>query len=283
MRILANYSYLIVYTILWMLYSCKRDDAPENPCSRVIVPTAFVFMDQPISTYDFEPTPENDSLTIERKLQFRSQYSDTNTYKHVWYIGADTVYDYSVSKDFSRQPTPKTYTVYHSVRWNPNKVCNPTDDGYDSSAFTFRITDRFYDLKVMGKYRVVIDSSPLDSSDIEFYFSKFGFADSVIKNPIAGPWGHYDGDVGLAAEIEFRVRGLRLFNNSVNRWFDTKVARLDGGHCMISNSYIKFAAYNRGTLSMSDGYFKVNPSSLICKGAFYNANRYYTISGRKIN
>lgn len=282
MRRRVNYHIITICCVLLIFSSCKKEDAPENPCGKLSFPNARILMDQAIDNISFAAIPGNDTLTIERLLQFRSEWTDTNTYKHLWYIGIEKVTDYKVSRDFSFQTVPQTYTVHHVMRWEPHRTCNPLDKGYDSSSFTFTITNKLNDLRVMGKYRIVLESSPNDSIDIEFYFSKFGYPDSLVKNPLtAVSVGFYDGDVGPAEQIELRVKGLLLYSRLIHLWLDTKGETLDAGHCVISDCYIRLGN-DQGSLSMGDGYFSYDPKTNQCAGTFYHAYDYYKLKGRKL-
>ncbi|MES2655038.1 MAG: hypothetical protein V4620_05575 [Bacteroidota bacterium] len=207
-------TYLTVTVLLFSVIACnpKEEIVPENPCGNYKQPTADFIMEQTTGDRNTSNTDylwyhnqynTKDTVTLANFIQFRSEFSDTNLYKHTWYVGSEVIRNYKVWRDFLSVPRPSIIAIHHAVKWNPNKKCNPNDDGYDSVSFTFRITDRVKDLNTYGKYRMVYDTvgapANQDSVDIELYCSKINNKDSVLSEPLDRP------ELQI---LEFRVRGL---------------------------------------------------------------------------
>ena len=174
----------LLTAIILLPFACnpKEEIAPENPCGKYIEPSADFIMEK--TTYELDnddeyiwynnPFNKKDTIDLGRVIQFSSEFQDTNIYKHTWYVGKEVITDYKVWRDFF--VFPNTYiTIYHTMKWKPNKLCNPNDDGYDSTSFTFQVIDRFKALNTIGKYKFVYDTLgapfPQDSIDVEIYFS----------------------------------------------------------------------------------------------------------------
>jgi hypothetical protein len=266
---------LIVILAFFLITSCKKEIAPENPCDSYIRPSAKIF---------FEPlgiaTPYNDNLTVWQELQFKSEFSDTNKYKHTWYLGAEIIHDAKFWRDFTDEAVPKTYIIYHTMRWEPNKLCDPLDQGFDSASYTFTITNKYNDLNIIGKYRVAFDSLPYDSMDIEFYFSDFNYIDSVIKNPMQDKFSYtaYDGDRGLAYQIKMRMKGLYLPS------FDGRRVPINEQieFAIIGSNYIPFTNLPGISPIEGPGGLIINPQNKQCELQFYYFGYKYSLKGRKL-
>ncbi len=266
-----NYFKIItLLSVILFLTNCnpKEEIAPENPCGKYVRPNAKIYFDP-----WFNATPFNDSLTVCTQLQFRSVYADTNIYKHTWYVGSEVLHDFKFWRDFGEEPRPKTYTVYHTMRWKPNKLCDPLDDGFDSTSFTFTITNKYKEMNVLNKFRMVYDSLNKDSFDIEFYFSQPSRPDSVIKNPMQGPFGGpYDGDKGLAEYIHLKLNGIIINNFNLNRTYINAQ--------IVSSNYLPFYEKLRSTIGT--GYFSIDPYTNLCKMEFFYFDKKYNLKGRKL-
>jgi hypothetical protein len=260
----------LLTAIILLPFACnpKEEIAPENPCGKYVRPNAKICFD-PL----FNATPFNDTLTVCTQLQFRSEFTDTIIYKHTWYVGREKLDNYKFWRDFSEEPRPKTYTVYHTMRWKPNKLCDPLDDGFDSTSFTFTITNKYKEMNVLNKFRMVYDSLNKDSFDIEFYFSQPNRPDSVIKNPMEGTsGGPYDGDKGLAEYIHLKVNGIVINGFNLNR---TKIYGQ-----IISTNHLTY--FDESQLSIGIGYFSLNPNTKRCKMEFGFSRNKYNLKGRKL-
>ncbi len=275
----------IYLNIILVFVACKHEiTTPTNPCANYTAPSAIVHLDMLYDTYEYIEIPTRDNITAEQFLQFRSPFKGKE-FTHTWYIGSEILNTASVQRDFNKEKLPQNYTIYHVLRWKPNKFCNPNDIGYDSTSFSFRISNKFLDMNIMGKYRIKYDTSATnDSSDIEFYFSKRQYADSIVKNPINGPFGIYDGDLGPAEGSSFRVKGIPIYNHGILGYLDSKI---DGTqNFVLSNNFLKLNPINS---RFNGAEFIYNKEKNTITGYFRNGNyinnefQKVLLKGRKIN
>ncbi len=161
----------ILLSFSLLLIACKPNnvvEAPQNPCADYITPNAdFVtaYPDYVKEEFYVNPyEPKKDTLCFAKMIGFKSPFKDKDKYKHTWYIkyntysGVDTKHENTTYFNFLYASISKV-TVSHAMRWTPNPMCNPKDTiGYDSVSFSFRVTNRFNDLKTFGKFRLVYDT-----------------------------------------------------------------------------------------------------------------------------
>ncbi|MEI7977598.1 MAG: hypothetical protein WCI53_02030 [Bacteroidota bacterium] len=148
----------LIIAILILPFACnpKEEIAPENPCRNYIQPHADFIIEQGVlNNWYKSPYILKDSILIEIKIQFRSEFADTNLYKHTWYIGSEILHNYKEWRDFYDVPRPQNITITHVMKWKADKFCNPKDDGYDSVRFTFKLANYYKDCMAFNKYRMV--------------------------------------------------------------------------------------------------------------------------------
>lgn len=178
-----NHIILLAFSILMMANSgCKKKPPPDcydptnpdcvnyDPCYGVTQPTADFVMEASTRNHnnDFVYIPD-DSIFLGVFIRFRSEYRDTFKYKHKWYLGAETLTDYQVERNFDNVTRPELITISHVIRYQPDIICCPNDDGIDSVSKTFYLIKYFNELNIFGKYRGVLNNE-VDSFDIEIYF-----------------------------------------------------------------------------------------------------------------
>ena len=288
--------YLIFALILipiFSLFSCKKDIAPENPCGNYKQPNADFIIEQStgerenigtrIEDYIWYSNPyiSKDIIMENGFIQFRSEFNDTNIYKHTWYVGAEVLSNYKVWRDFSSVTPPANITIHHVIKWKPNVLCNPKETGYDSVSFTFKISDKLKDFATFGKYRMVYDTlgapTTQDSVEIEFYRSIRNDKDSVALDPKL-----YDG-------TDNRIKGLyTLYYNAQIGYYvvPSNTEGLDNAR-LISNTYavfrggfidnLKIFLNNKNEAFIE--YENYDPNALIVSGV----RKQYKLKGRKVN
>jgi hypothetical protein len=242
---MKNILLTLITSTLIIPFACnpKEEIAPENPCGKYLQPNADFIIEE--TTYEFDPYPyykwyanpfqTKDTIKLLGSYQFRSEFIDTNIYKHTWYIGSEVLHNYKEWRDFRDVHTPLYIKISHVMKWKSNKFCNPNETGYDSASFTFKITDRLKELGTFGKYRMVYDTlgAPIiqDSVDIELYRCRTNFKDSIIQEPI------YSDDLS-----QFRIKGLFTVWEEDKKWvvIPSNEEALDNQNRFVSNSYTRF-------------------------------------------
>jgi hypothetical protein len=213
-------------------------------------------------------------------IQFRSEFSDTNIYKHTWYVGAEVLHNYKVWRDFSSVTPPANITIHHVIKWKPNLLCNPNETGYDSVSFTFKISDRLKDFATFGKYRMVYDTlgapTTQDSVEIEFYRSIRNNKDSIALDPKL-----YDG-------TDNRIKGLYTL------WYDAQIGyyKVPSNTVGLNNARLISNTYAVFKNSSTVGDLKIflnNKKEAFIEYDTYDPNKLdgrrkqYKLKGRKVN
>jgi hypothetical protein len=158
------------------------------------------------------------------------------------------------------------------MKWKPNKLCNPNDDGYDSTSFTFQVIDRFKALNTIGKYKFVYDTLgapiPQDSIDVEIYFSANNKPDSVLADPKKSMLNYNLRIKGLYTEYPIGIGKVPSNKDPI------------GSDRIIANSYI--VASPNSNLFIGDFYLYIDNKNYV-KLRYTNNYRNYSLKGRKIN
>jgi len=177
---------LIAITFI-LPFACnpKEEIAPENPCGKYVEPTADFRKEYTLGTVNdkgddylwyYNSEFPFDSISLPKKINFNSAFTDTTKYKHTWYVGSEKFTNYKVWRDFSLVKHNTKITISHVLRWKSNLFCNPLETGYDSVSKSFTIVDSVNQMRVFGMYRMVYDTFGVpqiqDSVDVEFYLSK---------------------------------------------------------------------------------------------------------------
>jgi hypothetical protein len=154
-----------------------------DPCYGKEMPTAdFLIEDLACDAYLDCVFITEDSIFFGNDIRFRSTFENEKKYKHTWYIGTEILNDYQVVRDFLNVPRPAFITVSHVIRYEPDTICFPGDDGMDSVSRTFYLIRYFNELNIFGRYRGVLNNE-IDSFDMEIYFlNKNGGPAEIAKD-----------------------------------------------------------------------------------------------------
>lgn len=157
--------------------SCKRDEPccdatnPEcpnyDPCYGKVLPSAgFKMFDGFL--HDGNYVYWEDVVFKGFDVNLTSELNDVE-YAHTWYIGSEVFHTQNPpTRRYEEVPRPATISVSHVIRYEPDTVCFPDDDGYDSVVQSFYLIERWDELGTMGTFRGVIDNE-LDSFELGFY------------------------------------------------------------------------------------------------------------------
>lgn len=105
-----------------------------------------------------------------KEVRFRAKEEEA---EYTWYIGTDVETDRETFKTFGLQWVGSTIPVTLVVEKEPNLVCFPNDDGYDSITKSFTIYDMCHEPYLLeGTFRMAEENS-IDSIDIDIEFKEY--------------------------------------------------------------------------------------------------------------
>lgn len=105
-----------------------------------------------------------------KEVRFRAKEEEA---EYTWYIGTDVETDRETFKTFGLQWVGSTIPVTLVVEKEPNSVCFPNDDGYDSITKSFTIYDMCHEPYLLeGTFRMAEENST-DSIDIDIEFKEY--------------------------------------------------------------------------------------------------------------
>ena len=169
--------------LLVVLSSCKEDDDntecpcddPSNPecpnydpCFGKEEPNAKFFTEDRLIYPEFgEYLWINDSILRGGPIRFKSPFEEAGI-SHIWYIGAETLNEISVTRNFSAEQRPAFITVSHAITYPIDSVCYPQALGRDSVSQTFYLIDYYSELlTIENTFRGVLNNET-DSFDFKF-------------------------------------------------------------------------------------------------------------------
>jgi hypothetical protein len=235
-RIILLYS----LSLLLLLFACKKEqpemtNESKDPCECASEISADFKIEESTGSFAGDFT-ETDTV-YKNKWVYFTAYENEATY--TWYIGLDVLTDQSVNRYFSDTWEGYDIPITLVVEKEPNSVCFPNDDGYDSITKTFHISQYpistgipFSDIDagpIEGKYRVKSSHLP-DSFDIEL--------DLIVDSQ--GGSGHFFNIInyngyGDSCINQTRVKGMnyrQVWNNPPTGYCDNLYAvihnRMDG-------------------------------------------------------
>lgn len=164
-----------------ILFGCRKDIAPENPCGKAQEVKADFVIEELVGDRYFEGDTIADYGT---SVRFRAlQTAD----EYTWILGAETLH----TQSFSRINFPFGWLdVKLVIKSKPNKQCFPNDDGIDSASRNFYVwpidlrwpanPPIYPNYPIYGTYR----GHTLSRPDVNFNIT---LGDSFWKNGIGNP------------------------------------------------------------------------------------------------
>ncbi len=107
---------------------------------------------------------ETNHVLDSKSIKFRAKEDNA---EYTWYIGADIETDREINRYFIETWAGSTIPITLVVKKEPNLICNPNDDGYDSVVKYMDVYSRLDSNIIEGTFRVAEENS-LDSIDITF-------------------------------------------------------------------------------------------------------------------
>ena len=194
-----------------------------------------------------------------KQVRFRAKEEDA---EYKWYIGADIECDRETFKNFGIQWVGSTIPITLVVKKEPNTICFPEDDGYDSITKTFNIYDECHEPYLLeGTFRMAPEYST-DSIDIVIEFKEYPPQNDCLSADIT----NFDGEGSTCPGNYFRMSKSYRY---------MQVGGTNVGSCQSLGGY-KAWLHLDGLCEMRYSYFEnsdPNPDAEIIKHLF----------GRKLN
>jgi hypothetical protein len=162
----------VLVGMLLVVLACKKIEQPDlstvkDPCDCAKEVSAdFDILEEnlPIQNSILTVT---DHVLHAKNVFFRAKEEDA---EYKWYIGSEIETEQETYKHFGSQWIGSDIPITLVVKKNPNKVCFPDDDGYDSIKKVFHVYDRCMNPHLLdGSFRVAPINS-VDSFDIHIEF-----------------------------------------------------------------------------------------------------------------
>jgi len=235
---------LLTSFFLLILFSCKKDQLEikktADPCECASEVSADFEIWERAFNSSLALETKTDHVLSGKRVDFRAVEDDA---EYTWYIGADVESDKEVYKTFDSQWTNQTISITLVVNKEPNKICFPNDDGYDSITKTFNIYDRCTTHLLDGEFKVAMENST-DSIIMGLYY---------VENAYPPEMGcryyeivNYDGNGSTCSAsyhyVERNYRGLRTLNATP---FDNcKNVTIDFAEINLENEFILKLRYH---------------------------------------
>ncbi|PWH85610.1 hypothetical protein [Brumimicrobium oceani] len=255
---------LLTSVFLLALFSCKKDQLEigkaEDPCDCANEVSAdFDIIERHIQLAGSEMIITDHVLqnSASKEVRFRAKAEDA---EYTWYIGADIENDRETFTNFGNQWVGSTIPITLVVEKEPNLICFPNDDGYDSITKTFNIYDVCHEPYLLeGTFRMASENST-DSFDIDIEFIEYAPQYDCYSADIT----NFDGEGSVCSGNYFS--GTKSY-----RYF--QVGGGPAGDCLSIGAFKAWHHLN-GKIEMSYYYFKdSDPNQEVNKHIF----------GRKIN
>ncbi len=167
MKVINFQNFVLLAITFICIHSCKRDDAPQNPCGNSHTTSAAFKVEEDfafIPDYDLPYWQYYATDTIATDVA-RFSILDPSVDSCIWRIGAG-IYKTKVTKiEFTNQlqitpsfNVPVTCIAYRK----PDKRCFPNDDGIDTSSRMIYVT-KLCNALINGSYQGYLTNNPTDT------------------------------------------------------------------------------------------------------------------------
>ena len=147
-----------------LVFACKKEQPgmqnAEDPCECASEVSADFLIEERGWSSINEKFTETDTIYHPKNVRFTAKLDDA---EYTWYIGAEVINDKSYMRFFDESTVGEDITVTLVVKKEPNTLCFPNDDGYDSIIKTMHVSpypildwdnDTIIRQGVTGTYRV---------------------------------------------------------------------------------------------------------------------------------
>ncbi len=181
---MKNHFLILIASFGVLLNSCRKEQ-PElpgavNPCQNARYVTADFLMEERSTPLNVDVLFTNtDTIFKNKNVRFTALEDDAD---YTWYIGSEVIKERSFGRFFSDQLAGLDIPITLVVRKDPNKLCIPDDNGYDSLTKILHVSNInvsygtggpdtvYHNLgSLSGTFRVKSDHLP-DSFDVKISF-----------------------------------------------------------------------------------------------------------------
>lgn len=217
---------IVLFTLpflMLILFSCKKEqpqlnNEEKNPCDCASEVSADFVMEEIAAWNSVDAFyTETDSILRERHVRFKPKLDNA---EYTWYLGTETETTQEVVREFPSNLTGTNQPIILVVEKEPNTLCFPNDDGYDSIVKYISITeypivnanDIIYGTKE-GLFKVS-EGSNSDSINITVDFTRNSLNSSIVNIY------NYDGSgancIGEADNYRVTYRETRISGDVTN-------------------------------------------------------------------
>ncbi len=151
--------------------------AAQNVCDCIEETSADFLMEETVGPIGVSWTKytNTDSIFAGKTVRFSALSDDAD---YTWYIGSEVLHTKTVGRSFPDNLLGQTLPITLVVKKNPNSMCFPNDDGYDSIVKYLTVAQlnlyNFLDTTFLeGTYRVAPINS-MDSFDMIIDYRNYG-------------------------------------------------------------------------------------------------------------
>ncbi|WP_107039048.1 hypothetical protein [Brumimicrobium mesophilum] len=240
---------LLTSVFLLVLFACKKDQLEitktADPCDCASEVSADFDILERHSQIANSVLIETDHVFANKQVIFRSSLNDA---EYKWYIGAHIETGQEAFKHFTTQWIGSTIPITLVVKKEPNKICFPNDDGYDSITKTFNVYTHCRENYLLeGTFRMASKNST-DSIDIELEFKEYTPWNDCYSVDIT----NFDGVGSICPGNYFRVTKSYRYLHS---------AGTATGSCQSLGGGFRAWHHLNGTCEMKYRYYKDNDIS----------------------
>jgi len=134
------------WVLVVILTSCAKEQPELTPvnedcdCASEVSADFEILELESLPQFDPEGT-DSDTILLDKNVLFRATEEGA---EYTWYIGAEVLNTREVGRSFPSAFANQDITVSLEVRKQPNLICYPQDDGYDSITRTFHVQNYDY-------------------------------------------------------------------------------------------------------------------------------------------
>ncbi|PKR79721.1 hypothetical protein CW751_13430 [Brumimicrobium salinarum] len=263
---------LLPFLFLLALFACKKEQPEilnaEDPCDCASEVSADFEIREALNNGapSINMYTVTDDILAYKTAYFKAKEADA---EYTWYIGADIETDRETAKFFPGQWAGSVIPITLVVEKEPNTICFPNDDGYDSIT-KYMGVHSFCDSSIMeGTFRVAEENS-IDSFDIVFDLELAYAAPGVLSNSNCSRLDFYNYDRNGSNCVGYdnvMARNYRAFRSGIfSNWGG---ASHECGDLLIKKCYLDL----NNQLFLSYEYWHVNDPEAI----------ELNVNGRKLN